>query len=89
MSKAGDSSASTQDQTQPADQPAHNLTSFREDNGHHGNIEQGSTSQAILVSLDRLNNNFQQFTQQFEPDEVNEFDEFDDNPQNINILADI
>ncbi len=51
MSKAGDSSVSTQNQKQPADQPERDLTLFGDDNGHNHNInsEQGSLSQAILA----------------------------------------
>ncbi len=55
MSKAGDSSVSTQNQKQPADhdQPERDLTLFGDDNGHNHNInsEQGSLNQAILASL--------------------------------------
>ncbi len=91
MSKAGDSSVSTQNQKQPADQPERDLTLFGDDNGHNHNInsEKGSLSQAILASINRLNNNFQLFTQQFETVEGDEYDEVNDNPNNVNILADI
>jgi hypothetical protein len=91
MSKAGDSSVSTQNQKQPADQPERDLTLFGDENGHNHNInsEQGSLSQAILASINRLNNNFQHFTQQFETVEGDEYDEVNDNPNNVNILADI
>ena len=36
-----------------------------------------------------MNSNFQTFTQQFEPVNANEFDECNDNPNDVNILADI
>ena len=91
MSKAGDSSVSTHNQKQPADQPERDLTLFGDDNGHNHNInsEQGLLSQAILASINRLNYNFQHFTQQFETLEGDEYDEVNDNPNNVNILADI
>ncbi len=91
MSKAGDSSVSIQNQKQPADQPERDLTLFGDDNGHNHNInsEQGSLSQAIFASINRLNNNFQHFTQQFEKVDGDEYDEANDNPNNVNILADI
>ena len=83
MSKAGDSCASTQNLIQPADQPASNLLSFGDDSEHDITSERGSLGQALLTSITRLNSNFQTFTQQFE------FDDCNDNPNDVNILADI
>ena len=83
MSKAGDSCASTQNLIQPANQPASDLLSFGDNSEHDITSERGSLGQALLTSINRLNSNFQTFTQQFE------FDDCNDNPNDVNILADI
>ena len=48
-----------------------------------------SLSQALLTSINRLNSNFQNFTQQFETVNANEFEECHDNSNAVNISADI
>ena len=91
MSKVGDSSASTHNRIiQPQDQSESDLTSVGDYSGHNTNREQSSLNQALLEGINRLNNNFHNFTHQFEAVDTEEIDEgINDNPDNFNILADI
>ena len=88
MLKAGDSSASTErHSTQPRDQPVSDLP-LREDVCEVRSINQErDLNRDILASLNRLNENFQTLTQQFEPVEyeMDEHVDLPDNPNNVNI----
>ena len=84
MSQASVSSASicAEQNARPTDQPASDQTT-----------DQSAVSRAILMSLDRLNDNFPCFSQQYDDELVDSesvlLEEQADNPVNLDIQADI
>ncbi|CAB4008086.1 Hypothetical predicted protein, partial [Paramuricea clavata] len=92
MSKANVSSVSicAEQSSRPIDLPVSDLDL---DSTIDESIDQSAVNRAILMSLNRLNENFTSFTEQYQEDDVETdsqpTDDHVENPENVDIQADI